>query len=141
MRVVRVFVKSASPENDAWRKMRGWADSKDLLKDSESHLIFGYTSLRPTKDEREYGYEFWLGIGAETQVGGEVTEHRFEGGWYAVTTHRGPPTPEVWKSLWDWVQASPYRWRKTHELERPRNPLASETDLVFDLYLPIEAII
>lgn len=138
MRVASVRVKSASPEIDSWRKLRAWAESKDWPGGLESRPVFGYTSQPPQKDEREYGYEFWIEIGPEAEVGGEVKERRFEGGWYAVTTHRGPPTPEVWKGLWDWVQASPYRWRKTHELERPRNPWAPETELVFDLYLPIE---
>jgi predicted transcriptional regulator YdeE len=90
------------------------------------------------KDESEYGYEFWIKVDPEIEVAGQIQERLFDGGRYAVTTHHGPPTPEVWKDLWDWVQASPYRWRKTHELERPRNPLAPETELVFDLYLPIE---
>jgi DNA gyrase inhibitor GyrI len=138
MRVASVRVMSANPEIDAWRKLKAWAESKDLLSDFDSRPVFGYTSQPPKKDEKEYGYEFWIGIGPETEVGGDVREQAFACGLYAVTTHHGPPSPEVWKSLWDWVQASPYRWRKTHELERPRNPLAPEPELIFDLYLPIE---
>lgn len=33
---------------------------------------------------------------------------------------------------------SDYVWRKTHELEKLQNPMASEEDLEFKLYLPIE---
>jgi DNA gyrase inhibitor GyrI len=139
MRVGRVRVKSARPEMEAWTRLKEWAEPKGFLSDLDSHPVFGYTCQLPAKDEKEYGYELWIKIDAETEAGGEVKEQMFEGGWYAVATHHGPPSPAVWKSLWDWVQASPYRWRRTHELERPRNPLAPEHEMVFDLYLPIEA--
>lgn len=70
-------------------------------------------------------------------------EENVSGGLYAVTRCKlcGDPegsVPEVWKRLWDWVQASGYEWRRTHELEKPVDPLAPEEELVLDLYLPIE---
>jgi len=137
-RVASVRAISATPEVDAWRKIKTWADSKGLLNQLDSHPVFGYTCLPPRKGGDRYGYEFWIEIGAETEVDGEVKEQVFPGGLYAVMTPDGPPTPDVWKSLWEWVQTSPYKWRKTHELEKPRNPLAPENEWVFDMYLPIE---
>jgi predicted transcriptional regulator YdeE len=100
--------------------------------------VFGYTCQLPHENDTEYGYEFWISIGAETEVPRDIAEQTFAGGLYAAITHQGPPSPEVWKSLWDWVQASPYKWRKTHELESPQNPLAPAQDWIFDVYLPIE---
>jgi DNA gyrase inhibitor GyrI len=138
MRVASVRVKSASPEIDAWKKMKKWAGAKGLLDDLARHPVFGYTNQPPVKNKSEYGYEFWIKINPETEVSGGVRELAFDGGLYAVAAHDGPPGPEAWKTLWDWVQASPYQWRKTHELERLRNPLAPEHEWVFDLYLPIE---
>ncbi len=138
MRIASVRVTSANPEIDAWRILKTWAESKDLLSDPDRYPVFGYTYQPPKKDDKEYGYEFWIRIDPETTIEGDVREGAFAGGLYAVTTHHGPPSPEIWTSLWDWVQESPYQWRKTHELERPRNPLAPEPELIFDLYLPIE---
>ncbi len=138
MRVACVRVISANPETDAWTQLKTWAESRGLLSDPESHPVFGYTCQPPRKNENEYGYEFWIAIDAETEVEGGVSEQAFAGGLYAVMSQQGPPSPEVWKSLWDWVQTSPYRWRKTHELERPKNPLLPEQEWTFDLYLPIE---
>lgn len=138
-RFASVRVISANPETDAWRKIKTWAQSKGLLRDNESHAVFGYTFQPPRKGQDEYGYEFWMFVGPEVEIEGEVTQQEFGGGFYAVVRHDGPPSPDVWKGLWDWVQASPYKWRKTHELERPRNPLAPEQDWVFDLYLPVES--
>ena len=138
IRIASVRVISGNPERDAWRKLMGWAESKGLLRDPKSHPVFGYTCQPPHKNDTEYGYEFWISIDAETEVSGDIAEQTFAGGLYAVITHQGPPSPEAWKSLWDWVQTSPYKWRKAHELESPRNPLAPEQDWIFDMYLPIE---
>jgi hypothetical protein len=51
-------VKSASPEIDAWRKIKRWAESNGLLSDVDGHPVFGYTSQPPEKNKNEYGYEF-----------------------------------------------------------------------------------
>jgi DNA gyrase inhibitor GyrI len=139
MRVASVRVISPSPELEAWTKIKTWAAPKGLLDSLHSHPVFGYTSQPPRPGESHYGYEFWIAIDPDTDVEGDVREQAFAGGNYAVLSVDGPPTPETWKALWDWVQASPYKWRKTHELESPRNPLAPEAEWVFDLYLPIEA--
>jgi DNA gyrase inhibitor GyrI len=139
MRVACARVVSTTPELDAWKKLQLWAESKGLRDDLNRHPVFGFTCQLPKENEPEYGYEFWIKIDPETEVGGEFKEQMFAGGLYAVTTKQGPPNPVVWKSLWDWVQASSYRWRRTHELEKFRNPWAPEQELVFDLYLPIEA--
>jgi len=46
---------------------------------------------------------------------------------------------EHWRALLRWVHASEHAWRRTaHELERIRNPLAAEPDIVLDLCLPVE---
>ena len=37
-----------------------------------------------------------------------------------------------------WVEDSPFQWRDTHELEQPEDPLVPESELVLDLYLPVE---
>jgi DNA gyrase inhibitor GyrI len=137
-RVAVVRVTSATPEADAWRTLKAWAAPRGLLDDPDRHPVWGYTSQPPAKDGDAYGYEFWIGIDPGTVLAGAVEAHQFEGGTYAVVTVEGPPDPSAWKRLWDWVRASPYRWRDTHELERPRNPLALEREWGFDLYLPID---
>ena len=138
MRVASVCAVSAHPENEAWETLRKWAEPAGLFNDLENHPIFGFNNPSPSSGQETYGYEFWIRIGQETEVQGSLTAKDFPGGLYAVTTIHGFPNPLVWKQLWDWVQSSPHQWRKTHELERPLNPLAPENEMVFDLYLPIE---
>ena len=48
------------------------------------------------------------------------------------------PEEAVWQMLLRWVQASPYRWSGTHELEHLVNPGAGDGDLVLELLLPID---
>lgn len=144
LRVASVRVFSETPERDAWEKLRAWAEPKGVLDDSDQHPIFGFNNLSPSEDSKEYGYEFWISVGPETQAEGDIVIKDFAGGFYAVTTCKliGDPEgtiQEVWKKLWQWVQSSQYQWRKTHELEKVHDLSAPERDLVVDLYLPIEA--
>ncbi len=143
MRVASVRVLSETPEHDAWEKLRAWAEPKGLLDDSDQHPIFGFNNPNPSKDRKEYGYEFWIGVGPGIQAEGDIAIKDFAGGLYAVTTCKligdlEGTIQEKWMKLWNWVQASQFQWRKTHELEKPHDLSAPEQDLIVDLYLPIE---
>lgn len=138
MRVASVNVVSEHPETAAWERLKAWAEPRGFLKNPLQHPVFGFNNPSPSPDRKEYGYEFWIRVGPEVTSGGAIEVKEIPGGRFAVTTHRGYPSPQIWKQLWDWVQSSSYRWRKTHELERIHDPLASEAEVIFDLYLPIE---
>ncbi len=144
MRVASVRALSETPERDAWERLRAWAEPKGLLQDSAQHPVFGFNNPNPSDDRKQYGYEFLIGVGPETQTEGDIVIKDFPGGLYAVTTCKliGDPEgtiQEVWMKLWHWVQASPYQWRNTHELEKVHDLSAPEQDLMIDLCLPIEA--
>ena len=143
MRVASICCVSRTPEQDAWAKLSGWAESEGLLGDLDLHPIFGFNNPNPSPTEEEYGYELWIRVDRGMEANGVVEVKDFDGGLYAVTTcrlHDDPlgTIPEVWSSLWDWLQASEYEWRHTHELEKARNPRAPEDEFLLDLYLPIE---
>jgi DNA gyrase inhibitor GyrI len=144
MRVASVRAVSESPEVDAWNKLRSWAEPKGLLRDDENHPIFGFNNPSPTPDSKEYGYEFWIKVGRDIVSEEEIEVKDFPGGLYAVTTCKltGDPSGrnilETWRALWEWVKSSKYKWCQTHELEKLRDPLAPEMDIILDLYLPIE---
>lgn len=138
MRVASVRAISEMPERDAWDKMRAWAELKGLLKDLEKHPVFGFNNPNPSLDRKEYGYEFWVRVDPDIESESEIEVKNLAGGLYAVTTCKLQDVFETWKKLWEWVQSSKHKWRCTHELEKHKDPLASEKDLVLDLYLPIE---
>jgi DNA gyrase inhibitor GyrI len=145
MRIARVRVMSRTPERDAWARLRAWAEPRGLLADLNAHPVFGFNNPPPRPQRSEYGYECWIRVDPETADDGAVELTDFEGGLYLVTTcHlKGDPTgdmSQLWIRLWQAVQAGPYRWRKTHELERPLDPRVEEKDMAFDLYLPVQPV-
>lgn len=138
MRIAAFRAFGENPEMGALEKMQSWLKAEGMTESPGSRTIFGFNNPAPGPGSKEYGYEFWLQISPQmkTKSAGEVQD--FAGGLYAVATIQGFPSPQVWKSLWDWVSSSKYTWRKTHELERPHNLMAPEQEMVFSLYLPIE---
>ena len=143
MRVAKVRVVGESPERAALGKLRSWAEPRGLMADPERHPIYGFNNPSPEPGAKEYGYEFWIKVDADTASEGDIAVQDFDGGLYAVTTCKLLDDPhgnvmEVWQQLLSWVRESPYQWRHTHELEGLRDPHAAEQDVVLDLYLPVE---
>lgn len=143
MRVAAVRSVSKTPEQDAWEKLRAWAEPKGLLADPQKHHVFGFNNPSPTEEGKEYGYELWIRVDPGMAFDQAVEVKDFAGSLYAVTQCRlfGDPAgavPAVWQELWNWVQNSEYKWRHTHELERFLDPRVSEQELVLDLCLPVE---
>jgi DNA gyrase inhibitor GyrI len=141
MTVASARAVGQSPEPQAWEELRAWAEPKGLLDDLDKHPVFGFNNPNPSPESKEYGYEFWISVEPGEKPEGDVEIKQFPGGWYAVTSCRltgEPNVLETWKLLWEWVQSSEYQWRRTHELERPKDPTAPEDKLELELYLPIE---
>jgi len=149
MRVASARVISTTPENEAWEKMRTWAEPKGLLEDLEKHPVFGFNNPNPSSDRREYGYEFWVRVGPDVEPEGDIKIIEFEGGLYAVATcklkeelesefFQKAGYLESWKKLVDWVKSSKYKYGKHQGLEKAHDPNSLEEELVLDLYCPIE---
>ena len=146
MRVASVRAISKTPEDDAWKKMHEWSESKGLLSDLEKHPVFGFNNPSPSPDHEEYGYEFWIRVDPDLEPEGEIEIKEFKGGLYAVTTCKMAEDPgavsggflETWKKLSEWVKSSKYEFSKHQWLEKHPNPLASDADFVLELYCPIK---
>ncbi len=149
MHVASVRAFCTTPENDAWEKMRAWAEPKGLLEDLEKHPVFGFNNPSPSPDKKEYGYEFWIRVEPNLETEGDIKAKEFEGGLYAVTTCKLKEELESeffhkegylesWKKLVDWVKESKYSYGKHQGLEKAHDPNATVEGLVLDLYCPIE---
>ena len=138
MRIASVCVISAHPENDAWEKLQKWANPLGLLEDCEKHPIFGFDNPRPSANQKVYGYEFWIKIDQDEVPCDDIIIKDFSGGKYAVTTIQGLPNPSVCMQFHKWLQSSPYKWRNTHELEKALIRGVPESEMLFDLYFPVE---
>ena len=147
MRVASLRVISPTPELHAWAKMRAWAESKGLLGDWEKHPVYGFNEPPPQPERKEYGYEFWIRVGANIESDDMVEVKEVEGGEYAVTTcvlkeelesdfFKEHGFLESWHRLEEWAKANGYKYRGHPGLEKPHNPDAGP-DLILDLYYPI----
>ena len=132
MRIAWVRAFGSAPEQEAWSRLRAWAEPQGLLEHPERHLVFGFNKPAPERGAPEYGYEMWISIGRDTTPGKGIGVREFAGGLYAVTPCRlvgGVGVPTTWKALLRWVHTSEHTWRRsTHELERLCNPLAAVED-------------
>jgi DNA gyrase inhibitor GyrI len=135
MNVAAVRAVGETPEIDAWRKLRSWAEPQGLL---ERHPVFGFSNPGPAPDRDDYGYEYWLPVDRPVPSDTGVELKHFDGGLYAVTTTRLTDVSGSWNDLWDWARQHGYQCRRTHELEEIRNPLSMDAGLEVDLYLPIQ---
>jgi DNA-binding transcriptional ArsR family regulator/DNA gyrase inhibitor GyrI len=153
MRVASVRAFSETPERDAWEKLQAWAEPQGLLDDLTKHPIFGFNNPNPSPGQKEYGYEFWIRMGAHFKGEGEIEAKDYEGGLFAVTTcklweeihsefGKEHGFLESWKKLVDWVILSEkYEIDESRQcLEKPENPRAPETELVLNLYQAIREI-
>ncbi len=153
MRVASVRAFSGSPENDAWEKMRAWAEPQGLLDDLTKHPVFGFNNPNPSPGQKEYGYEFWIRMGAHFKGESEIEAKDYEGGLFAVTTSKiweemhsdfGKEHEylESWKKLVDWVILSKkYEMDESRQcLEKPHDPNATFKEMVLDLYQPIKEV-
>ncbi|MBU7013657.1 MAG: effector binding domain-containing protein [Theionarchaea archaeon] len=149
MHVASVQVISETPEHDAWKKMRAWAEPKGLLEDIEEHPVFGFNNPNPSPGKKEYGYEFWIQVEPDVKSEGAVKIKKINGGKYAVTTcnlkeelesefFKENGYLESWKRLAEWVENSKYRYGSHQCLEKAHDPDASDENLILDLYCPIE---
>ncbi|MHA2140349.1 MAG: effector binding domain-containing protein [Candidatus Thorarchaeota archaeon] len=147
MHVARFQAISKSPENDAWIKLKTWAEPRGLLDDIKKHPVFGFNNPNPSPGKREYGYEFWIKVGKGIASEGDVEIKEFEGGLFAVTTTplKADPVYEdghhfigAWKRLEEWIKSSKYEFGDQQCLERAHDPGASEDDLILDLYWSIK---
>ncbi|MFX0168597.1 MAG: effector binding domain-containing protein, partial [Candidatus Hodarchaeota archaeon] len=153
MRVASIRAFSESPEDDAGKKMGAWAEPQGLLDDLTKHPVFGFNNPNPSPGQKEYGYEFWIKMGAHFKGEGEIEAKDFEGGLFAVTTcklweemhsdfSKENGFLESWKKLVDWVILSEkYEIDESRQcLEKPHDPRSPIEELVLDLYQPIKEI-
>jgi len=148
MRAAYVHVLSASPEEDAQRKILEWAKSKSLL-DLHGLRLFGRNTY-PTENPEPHGYEYYLTIGEEVETGQDGIETReLPGGLYAVLrftdlTH----IRDAWKKLWLWIEQSDYAhagltkgehgWVDGFEEHVNWHEMKPPTEWVFDLWVQLK---
>jgi DNA gyrase inhibitor GyrI len=133
MTVASVRAISMSPEEDTLKKLVAFAKPRGFLDNLKKHPIFGFNNPNPSKQGKEYGYEFWMKVDPKTEVAGEVELKKFDGGLYAVTKCnltqeaqsdflREHGQLESWYRLVEWLKSSQYKMADHQCLEKALNP-------------------
>ena len=144
MRLISAWGFGSSPEEEAWNKLRAWAEPKGLMDDLEKNRIFGFNNPDPSPGSPNYGYEIWLSVEPEVEPdeGDDFEIKEFEGGVYGVTrceiVGNFEVIGETWKKLNAWREDSHYGPGNWQWLERTIR-LASDPpdEFILDLYIPI----
>jgi DNA gyrase inhibitor GyrI len=142
-RVASVHAYGSQSEDLAWKKLEIWAKKKGFFEKPGDHRIFGFNNPSPSPGSPNYGYEFWIVVGDEIELEGEVDVKVFPGGLYAVLRWdgQGDPNetiPASWKELVKWREKSRYKSDKHQWLEEHLRPeKGEEVEFILDLYLPI----
>ena len=124
MRVASAWAFGPNPEELAWQKLTAWAAPLGLL--SAGHRIFGFNHPNPSAGSPNYGYEFWITVGAEVAPAEDIRLFEAPGGLYAVLQSDvagdfNATIPAAWQRLDSWVAASSYRhgghqWLEEHTI-------------------------
>ena len=142
MRVACVNGFGQGPEEQAFEKMKAWAQAHDLL--GKPHRLFGYNNPDPSPGSPNYGYDVWITVDDAVQADGEARLIDFPGGLYAVTRidvkEPGDEIPTAWQKLVKWMEASKYRHGRHQWLEEhigPLDEMGGDQPFTLDLHLPI----
>lgn len=77
MRVAHVHVFSGTPEEDAKRKLMGWAEHNGAVR--KGARLFGRNTY-PTDNMEPHGYEFFLTIAQDVKTEGDIDVKEITGG-------------------------------------------------------------
>jgi DNA gyrase inhibitor GyrI len=138
MRVACYRAESESPELDALKKLRTWAEQKGFI--GPNTRTFGFDNPGPSNERAEYGYEVWMTVGKDAKDSSDVRIKEIAGGIYAVTRTDLPHIGETWKRLVKWCKAESYPFAEGQCLEEHLSHPVDVDDgpVMLDLYLPIE---
>lgn len=141
MRVASSYAFGPSPEEEAWKPIRRFAEERGVDPTSKGYRTFGFDNPAPSPGSPEYGYEIWMPIDAVTDVSPPLIPKDFKGGRFAVSRIVGLSCiGQGWKNLIAWLEDSPFEWlsERFEMMEELLNPAEPNPDRwIFDLYIPI----
>ena len=139
MRVATFYGYSETPEEDASSLCIAWLKEVDLYDHPESYRSFGFNNPNPTPGSPKYGYELWIPVDADMDVGENIKTKEFPGGLYGVTTCESLDTiGQDWKRLLAWRETSQFKPGSHEGLEELLTKFGESVDKYrFDLYIPI----
>ncbi len=147
MRAAYVCSLSATPEEDAAKKLMEWAKAKEMLGKSGMRL-FGRNTY-PTDKPSPHGYEFYLTIDNRAEECGGIETADVPGGLYAVLRFKSLENIGfAWKKLWNWIENNGYEhigwqkgkngWVSGFEEQVNWQEQKPKTEWIFDLWVQLK---
>ncbi|MCE7746100.1 MAG: ArsR family transcriptional regulator [Candidatus Heimdallarchaeota archaeon] len=141
MRVVSFQAVSETPENDAWKKLREWAEPKEYFDDLDKNPIYGFNNPDPSPGKKEYGYEFWLVVDQDF-TSDEVTVKDVPESFNVVTRCNvedpARDIGEAWKKILQWIKKHKIKMAGRCGIEKVIVPSHSGEGFILDIYIPVE---
>lgn len=141
MRVVSFHAVSETPENDAYKKLREWAEPKGYFDDLDKNPIYGFNNPDPSPGKKEYGYEFWLVVDSEFKSD-EVTVKDIPESFNVVTRciaeNPEKDIVEAWKKILQWIKKHKIKFAGRCGIEKVIVPSHSGEGFILDIYIPVE---
>ena len=160
MRVAAYRWVGENPEGPALDELIAWASERGLLVKEKRPRFYGFNNPSPSEGDPVYGFEVWIVIDEETEVGDDaqggdaVSAKRSPGGLYAILR----TTPEaffegawgrVHKHLGSWLEENRYtydgdrQWLEGHVPDLDRLAEFPQLDgasrwIAMDICLPIK---
>ena len=144
MLAAHVHVLSDTPEEDAMKKIMGWAEGNGIRE----ARLFGRNTY-PTDNPEPHGYEFFLTVGPDIKPEDGIDMTEIHGGLYAVLRFQNlNMIGEAWKRLWSWIEDSKrehigmkkgeYGWVDGYEEQLNWQEKKPPTEWVLDLWIQLK---
>lgn len=139
LRAVAFRAEGVHPEEEAFGRLRAWAEPRGLLSGRESGLLLGRNDPPPGPGHPEYGYVYMLTIRETFDPGDEVEPIDLPAATYAVVRARFADLGDRWEALYRWAETAGYDVAG-HGLEEHLSlpGTVAPTDMLFDLWLPVQ---
>jgi len=142
MRVISALGFGESPEEAAFGIIEQFCAEHGINPQDGTHQYFGFNNPNPSPGSPNYGYEVWLTVDDQVQVGDsrDVEIKGVPAATYAVHRFTGLENiGDEWRAFVRWFEDSGHEPGDCrHCLEQLRTPMdRPPEEWVFDLYLPI----
>ena len=148
LRAAYTHSSSNTPEEDAKEKIIDWAKSKGLMEKKIAARLFGRNTY-PTDKPEPHGYEFYLTVDDDIEIGEGLEMKEIHEGLYAGLRFTNLlKIRETWERLWRWFEDSKYKpveWKKSehgwvdgfeeHVNWQEEKP---QTEWIFNLWIQIK---
>lgn len=115
MRAAYTHASGNTPEEDARKRIVGWAKSRGLMEKGVGARLFGRNTY-PTDKPEPHGYEFYLAVNDDAESEGDIEMREVPGGLYVTLRFKNlAKIGEAWEKMWKWIEESKYEhvgWRK-----------------------------